>query len=106
LIKPKPIASILLLQLAAAKIDPEHAGFAKAKCRAEQRRTSIFNRLLNCYRYYKQSKEKGSAHFQNTDNGIHRGTFQRYNNGTYLATIHPTLYNSSTNLSSNFIKEC
>jgi hypothetical protein len=41
---PEPIASILLLQIVAAKIDPEHAGFAKAKCRAEQRRTNIFDR--------------------------------------------------------------
>jgi hypothetical protein len=42
--KPEPIGSILLLQLAATKIGPEHAGFVKAKCGADQRRTSTFDR--------------------------------------------------------------
>jgi hypothetical protein len=77
----------ILLQQHNITLYHEHAIFAKEDHRPKQRRTHYFRSVIKCSWYYKHSKEACSPHWQNADNGI-----QRYDNGTYLATIYPTIY--------------
>jgi hypothetical protein len=60
-----PKGYAVVLQQHNITLYPEHAGFAKAECRAEQRRTQYFQSVIKCSWYYKQSKEACSVHLQN-----------------------------------------